>query len=115
VSGCSRSGALIENVNDTPVVGTNKTVPQAQVRSAIIAAGAGLGWQITDAGPNKLLGTLNLRTHTAVVDIPYSASTYSILYKSSINLNESGGTIHPNYNSWVRNLDNAIRQEIARR
>src|SRR5436853_88263 len=79
-----------------------------QVRQAIVTAGTALGWKIADAGPGKLQGTLSLRTHTAVVEIPYSATKYSILYKSSEGLGESGGTIHGNYNGWVQNLDRAI-------
>jgi hypothetical protein len=84
------------------------------VRTAIIAAGVGLGWRVVDAGPGKLEGTLALREHTAVVEIPYSSRAYSIVYKSSTNLNEAGGVIHSNYNGWVQNLDRAIRTEIAR-
>jgi len=115
IGGCARSGAAIQNVNDMPVAGSVKPLSAAEVRSAIIAAGAGLGWQVVDAGPGNLAGTIALRAHTAVVDIPYSANKYSIVYKSSVNLNEKDGSIHPNYNSWVVNLNNAIRQEIARR
>jgi hypothetical protein len=48
------------------------------------------------------------------VEIPYSASKYSIVYKSSENLDEADGKIHRNYNGWVQNLDRAIRTEIAR-
>ena len=55
-----------------------------------------------------------LREHTAVVDIPYSARSYSIVYKRSDKLNEMNGTIHSNYNGWVQNLDRAIRTEMSR-
>jgi hypothetical protein len=57
--------------------------------------------------------TLNLRTHTAMVDIPFTASTYSIVYKSSVNLDQQGATIHQNYNGWVQNLDQAIRRQLS--
>jgi hypothetical protein len=105
----------IYNVNDEPVTTpTGKHLTASQVRSAIVTAGSSLGWVIKDAGPGRLLGTLHLRTHTAVVEIPYSASKYSIVYKSSENLDEADGKIHRNYNGWVQNLDRAIRTEIAR-
>jgi hypothetical protein len=105
----------IYNVNDEPVTTpTGKHLTASQVRSAIFTAGSSLGWVIKDAGPGRLLGTLHLRTHTAVVEIPYSASKYSIVYKSSENLDEADGKIHRNYNGWVQNLDRAIRTEIAR-
>jgi hypothetical protein len=114
LAGCVRAAAIY-NVNDAPVTATTaKSLSTAQVRTAIIAAGTSMGWRIVDAGPGKLEGTLVLREHTAVATIPYSGKAYSIVYKSSVNLQESGGTIHSNYNGWVQNLDRAIRTEIAR-
>ena len=114
IGGCARTAPIL-NVNDSPVhTASGKALSAAQVRTAIMSAGAGLGWKFTDAGPGKLEGTLNLRTHSAVVVIPYSAKTYAITYKSSQNLNEANGTIHSNYNGWVQNLDHAIQQELMR-
>jgi len=105
----------IYNVADAPVTTTSGKSPSAaQVRSAIITAGTSLGWSVKDAGAGKLEGTLHLRDHTAVVDIPYSSSRYSITYKSSENLQAADGNIHKNYNGWIQNLDRAIRTEISR-
>ena len=84
-----------------------------EVRAAILRAGATLGWQMKDEGPNMLVGTLMLRTHTAVVEIPYSSSNYSIIYRSSTNLNESGGKIHKNYNGWIQNLTRGINAQLT--
>jgi len=113
IAGCARTGPIY-NVNEAPVAtASGKAMTAAQVRSAIMAAGAALGWQMADAGPGKLVGTLNLRTHQAVVDIPYSSKSYSIVYRSSQNLNEANGTIHTNYNGWVQNLDRGIRANLA--
>jgi hypothetical protein len=113
IAGCTTQP--IQNLNDVPVTTAGgKHLSASQVRSAIITAGTSLGWQVKDEGPGRLLGTLHLRTHTAVVEIPYSASKYSILYKSSENLDEANGQIHRNYNGWVQNLDRAIRTEISR-
>jgi hypothetical protein len=103
----------IENVNDAPVVSANP-VPATQVKTAIMAAGISLGWQMAEVSPGLIQGTLNLRRHTAVVDIPYSATKYSIVYKSSVNLDEKDGQIHRNYNSWVQNLSKKIGTELAR-
>jgi hypothetical protein len=60
-------------------------------------------------------GTLNLRSHTAVVTIPFSTKSYSILYKESTNLKYDAEkqTIHGNYNGWVQRLDNEIRARIS--
>ena len=105
----------IYNVNDA-MIGTpsGRHLSASQVRSAIVTAGTSLGWHVSDAGAGHLVGTLRLRTHTAVVDIPYNASRYSIVYKSSENLEAANGQIHRNYNGWVQRLDNAIRTEISR-
>ncbi len=106
--------APIYNVTEVPVsTASGKTLQASQVRQAIITAGSALGWRIVDAGPGKLEGTLNLRTHVAVVEIPYSASKYSILYKGGENLKAADGTIHKNYNGWVQNLDHGIRSAIT--
>jgi hypothetical protein len=82
------------------------------VRDAIVRAGKGLGWQMEDVAPGRLVGTLRLRSHVAVVDIDYTLSNYSIKYKDSQRLLYDGQTIHRNYNNWIRNLDRAIQREL---
>lgn len=105
----------IYNVTDSPLATpSGRHATAAQVRSAIITAGTSLGWRIVDAGPGRLEGTLNLRTHLAVVEIPYSATSFGIVYKRSENLDASGSTIHRNYNGWVQNLERQIRAEVSR-
>lgn len=114
LAGCVRV-APIYNLDTVPVTPSSaRSLSAAQVRTAIITAGTGLGWRIADAGPGRLEGTLTLREHIAVVDIPYSGTGYAIKYKRSTNLNEANGQIHSNYNGWIQNLDRAIRTEIAR-
>jgi hypothetical protein len=104
----------IMNVSDAVVAApAGKPLTNEQVRAAIVRAGSGLGWQMSDEGPNKLVGTLVLRTHTAVVEIPYSTTNFSIKYRSSINLNEQGGTIHKNYNGWIQNLTKGINTQLG--
>jgi hypothetical protein len=104
----------IMNVDNAAIsTPSGKPLTQEQVRAAIIRAGSALGWQMKDEGPNKMVGTLVLRTHTAVVDIPYSASNYSIKYRSSVNLEESGGNIHKNYNGWIQNLNRGINTQLS--
>jgi hypothetical protein len=102
------------NVDNAAIASTpGKAKTQEQVRAAIIRAGSALGWQIKDESPNVLVGTLVLRDHTAVVEIPYSTTSYSIKHRSSTNLDERGGKIHKNYNSWVQNLANGINAQLA--
>ena len=106
--------APIQNVESVSVSSSsNKPLSPAEVRAAIVRAGAGLGWIMKDAGPGMIHGTLILRTHTAEVQIPYSATSYGIVYKSSVNLQESGGKIHRNYNGWIQNLNRGINAQIA--
>jgi hypothetical protein len=113
ISACATT-APIMNVNDAAVSSASgKALTADQVRSAIVRAGAALGWLMKDDGPGKLTGTLMLRTHTAVVDIPYSPTTYSIRYKSSVDLQEAGGQIHKNYNGWIQNLTRGINAQLA--
>jgi hypothetical protein len=106
--------APIYNVSDAQVsTASGKALQASQVRQAIITAGGSLGWRIVDAGPGRLEGTLVLRDHTAVVDIPYSATKYSIQYKRGENLKAADGSIHKNYNGWVQNLDRGIRASLS--
>jgi hypothetical protein len=103
----------ILNVKDAPItLPAGQKDSMAAVESAIIRAGNGLGWHMKVEKPGLIVGTLNLRTHTAVVEIPFSTTTYSILYRSSVNLEQQGDMIHKNYNGWVQNLDQAIRRQL---
>ena len=112
VAGCNAVPIL--NVKDAAVTSaTGKVMSNAEVRSAILRAGAALGWQMKDEGSNKLVGTILLRDHSAVVEIPYTSSNYSINYRSSTNLKESGGSIHKNYNGWIQNLTRGINAQLT--
>ena len=112
LSGCA--SVPIMNVKDAVVTSSSgKPLSNAEVRSSILRAGAALGWQMKDEGPNMLVGSIKLRDHSAVVEIPYSSSTYSIKYRSSMNLKESGGNIHKNYNGWIQNLTRGINAQLT--
>ncbi len=104
--------ATIYNVDSVAVSSNKANISKADVRTAIVRAGSTLGWQITDNGPDALIGTLSLRAHKAVVDIPYSATQYSITYKDSVNLDYTGTSIHKNYTGWVQNLQKAIDVQL---
>ena len=113
--GC-RGGGQIFNVKDAPVAtATGKEPSLDDVQNAIIQAGAGLGWTMAVVKPGEISGTLNIRSHQAVVTIPYTSKTYSILYKSSYNLkyNADKQTIHENYTGWIQKLDGAIRSRLT--
>ena len=111
LTGCM---APILNVKDAQVKTlSGKELTLDQVTKAIVLAGMGLKWEMNVASPGHIVATLNLRGHQAVVDIPYNTSTYSIIYKSSVNLTpptvgkkvrepaSPPPLIHSNYNGWI--------------
>jgi hypothetical protein len=112
-AGCMRCGP-IQNVTDATVsTASGKALGSDDVRKAILRAGTTLGWKMTADAPGKITGQLDVRKHSAVVEIPYSAKSYSINYKSSVNLEAgSDGTIHNNYNGWVKNLARGIDAQL---
>ena len=114
IAACAIQQPIYNVQNAQITTASGKQLTNAQVRQAIMTAGTALGWTVADAQPGSLQGTLNLRTHTAVVDIPYSASSYSIMFKRGDNLMVEGDRIHKNYNGWIQNLDRGIRTELSR-
>ena len=110
--GCRSS--IVKNVHDAPMTIATENKPSIeQIKKAIIVAGSGLGWRIKSQSPGHLIGTLNLREHTAIVDIKYTTENFSITYNSSTNLNYDGTNIHSNYNGWIQNLEKAIIVQIS--
>lgn len=109
--GC-RTAPLV-NVNNAPVTTeSGKTPALSAVTHDITQAGIGLGWQMKKVKPGHILATLMLRKHMVKVDIHYSATEYSITYNDSNEMRHDGTNIHANYNSWVQNLNNAIRTNV---
>ncbi len=111
-----RGGGQLYQVKDAPVqTATGKEPSLEEVQKAIIQAGAGLGWTMAVVKPGEILGTLNVRSHQAVVTIPFTTKTYSILYKDSSNLKYDADkqTIHENYTGWIQRLDGAIRSRLT--
>lgn len=114
----ARGGAPIQNYEDLPVAtGNGKPLTAEQVKNAIISGGARARWTASVRSGNVIRLTLSPRSHSASVDVTYSAKSYSIRYADSVNLGYSpeggAGIIHPNYNKWVGNLRQAI--EVALR
>ena len=112
-AGCFRCEPIL-NVAEAAVASpSGKSLSADQVKTSIVRAGTGLGWQIREERAGLLIGTLVLRSHTAVVEIPYSTTSYSIRYKSSIHLDEGEGQIHKNYNGWIKNLTRGINTQLS--
>lgn len=103
----------VYNVTSAPVATSTSSYATRDVRSAILQAGASLGWQMQEVRPGLIIGTLNVRDHMAQVEIPYDRKTYSILYRDSNNLNYDGANIHSNYNGWIQRLNAAINARLS--
>jgi len=82
---------------------------------AIRSAGSKIGWQMDTIRPGLIRGTLNVRSHLAVIDINYDARGFSIDYVDSENLNydEETNAIHKSYNKWIGILERRIRAEAT--
>jgi len=111
-AGC-RGAVPVYNVTDATVAASKPNPSLDDVGKAVQRAGATLGWQMKQTKPGHMLGTLNLRKHVAVVDVNYSAQSYSVNYKDSTELDYDGQNIHPNYNGWIQNLDKAIKAQLS--
>lgn len=111
--GCKRT-APVHNIIDQPVPMSATAQSTSKVKRAIAVACAEQDWVIQSDNNNVIRAKLILRTHEAVVDIPYNAKQFSIVYVSSSGLAYQNGNIHTRYNSWVKNLAKAIELEISR-
>ena len=110
---CQRSEP-IQNVENRPITGVTRPLTAEQVERAIAAAGVRRGWVFTRVEPGLLRGTHADQGHTLILDVPFTASTYSVRVNSSVRLREGDGTIHRTANRWIRNLQQDIDAELAR-
>jgi hypothetical protein len=118
VAGC-RPGAPVYNATDVAYspIAAPSSLGRADYKNAIIRAGTDRGWTFQDAGPGHLIGNLAVRgKHFATVDVFYDTDSFTINYRDSRNLEYDPATrqIHPNYNSWVQNLQQEIQAEVTR-
>lgn len=89
----------------------------ADVRAAMIRGAVTHDWVIRDVAPGRMEAVLvepGAGGWTITLEFVYTATDYSILYKSSENLLDRKGNIHSSYSRWTRNLIKAIdAQAIA--
>ncbi|NOH98798.1 hypothetical protein [Vibrio sp. 99-70-13A1] len=109
LAGCGRVQPVM-NVEDTPVA---LNLQSKQVKTAIYDSATDRGWLVSEIKPGLLRAELYVRSHHAVIEIPYSDKFYSILYVESDNLKYSDGKIHRNYNRWINNLNVDIKRKLA--
>ena len=91
-------------------------IAAADVAKAIKVGIIRRGWVVTKEEDGLIEATLNVRTHMAKVNIPYSTQQVAIHYVASDNLDyqEKKGVkyIHGNYIKWVRNMQSDIQREL---
>ena len=113
--GCMRQ-AQLQNPKGIPVrSATGQSLSEAQVKQAIFAGAKDKGWVARELSPGLITASLAVRNHLAEVEIPYNGTSYSIIYKSSTNLDYKAKdqTIHNQYNNWVNYLRTAIDGRMA--
>ncbi|MCR9212173.1 MAG: hypothetical protein NXI13_00535 [Proteobacteria bacterium] len=111
---CVERAQPIYNASSVTIPEKLRFAPISDVETAIIRGGNREGWLMETISPGKIKGTLNIRTHQAVVDIVYTTTDYSITYAASKNLLHSNSGIHKNYNVWVRELETSINSSLDR-
>jgi hypothetical protein len=65
-------------VSNAAVIASKQSVTLDEVSKAIVRGGAGLGWQMKETKPGHIVATLNLRKHTAIVDVTYDIKSYRV-------------------------------------
>ncbi len=101
---------------------SGKPLSAEEVKQAIMAAAVAgpRKWQISEPGADRMVATYHVRTHTIVTEIRYSPERFSVVYRDSVNMKyapgqgQDAGVIHPFYNQWVRELTDAIVQQVSK-
>jgi hypothetical protein len=112
LAGCS-SVPMVSVSRASTEHAAGKAVNKEQVRAAILRAGTALGWRIQDESPDALVGAFQSGSRSAVIAISYSAATFDVDYRSSVNLNEKDSLISDAYNEWIVKLYRRIQAELA--
>ncbi|MGF1695603.1 hypothetical protein L4D20_01145 [Vibrio kyushuensis] len=107
--GCGRVQPIM-NIEDTPVA---YEMNNQQVKTVILEAAMKRGWVIKEVANSKITATVDVRSHSATIEIPYTNKYYSILYVDSNNLKADDQNIHRSYNKWVSTLNRDIQQKLA--
>lgn len=110
------------NVKNSPVPKfQNRSLSLDEVKKAIMRSSgtSNVRYEMSDVEPGLIHCKLSKSRHEAWVDIPYSQESYSVLYQKSVNLRyaptsaEGSETISRHYNTWIRNLDESIKRNLA--
>ncbi|HER39881.1 MAG TPA: hypothetical protein ENO10_01535 [Salinimicrobium catena] len=113
--GCA-THPLVLNYDREPVPskvdGTHYSIEEVQ--TAVLAACRKKGWSANLVQPGVIEASITIRSrHRAKIEIQFSSTHYSILYKESSGMEYRNGRIHSNYNHWIAKLDAAIKNELG--
>lgn len=87
---------------------------EAQMSRAIITALNDRQWIVQSVRPGMIKAGITIRgRHHAEVDIPFTATSFQIVYRSSWGLDYKDGQIHGNYNRWVNRLRDNVLKELS--
>jgi len=99
-----------------------KPLSEERVQASILASAAQtrIPWEMNVVKPGLIQAKLNWKNkHKVTVDIPYSATSYQIVYVESVMMryeppSSPGGTpkIGSHYVDWVNQLDEAIKANL---
>jgi len=115
-AGCGANLSPVLNLTHVPVATVPPGVdPTAFVPECIVRGVASRGWQVKQDAPGVVIATIQRADLSATVDIPYTATDYSILHReSSPGFKFDGQRIHKHYNQWIDRLRASIEQELHR-
>lgn len=106
--GCSTIQPVY-NVHDQAIP---SGLTKVQIIRAMKKALTAKRWNIQKADETTVYATISTREHFASIEIPYTTSHYSIIYRDSRNLQAQGDMIHRNYNKWIALLNKQIQTEL---
>ena len=117
----ARNPEAIINFSDIAAsTASGKTLSINELKLVIQTAARVREWMIVNQPDGTMLGTLswNGDKHSISIEITCTGTSYSLTYKDSINMKygllDGQPLIHPYYNRFVRELNNAIRIELSR-
>lgn len=95
----------IVSFENIPVaIASSVPVSSADIKNAFLAASEEGGWQMMPTGDGAMQGTyVKQNKHTIVVTIRYDAEKYSVLFKSSVNMNQRAGDYLDQYSRPYQN------------
>ena len=104
---------LLDNISPYSATSPIENTSLKDMEKAIRGACVQLKWKECKViEPDHIEATLNVRTHSLVVNIYYSDKEYTIIYKDSKNLKYNGKKIHSAYQKWILNLDKYIQTNL---